>query len=347
MTTRQFDLAGLRLAVSTDTPRALVPLLSLIGEWEVSGDAQAEPQCRLTLERGPVEQSTPPGDVFFSGAIGDEGPFLLSGDASNWQLLLTGELHARFDGKKGTVDFTIAPACSGEALSIATSFALDHIFSAAGHVMVHAACIETPNGQGRLVLHAPSGTGKTTTALALVDRGYRLCTDDATVLTPTGDGPVAVRGVPRPIKVHRKTAKLFPWLEGMLTQEGWDENGEQWVQRDDLAASGCLAAADPRPVIAVFALRRSGRPMRLRAVDGAEALTEMIADNINLGSAGPVPGPRQAAGRRYSRMLASSARFVLDISGPPRQGRGTDRHGGKRLRRPQRRGAMRCTHRNA
>ncbi|WP_136659956.1 hypothetical protein [Nitratireductor sp. XY-223] len=315
MTTRQFDLAGLRLAVSTDTPRVLGPLLSLIGEWEVTADVAVEPQCRLTLVRGPVEQSTPPGDAFFSGTIGDEGPFHLSGDAANWQLLLPGELHARFDGNPGTVAFTIAPACRGETLSIATSFALDHILSAAGHVLVHAACVETPGG-GRLVLHAPSGTGKTTTALALVDRGFRLCTDDATVLTPTGDGPVAVRGVPRPIKVHRKTAKLFPWLEGMLTQEGWDENGEQWVQRDDLAASGCLAAADPRPVIAVIALRRSGRPMRLRAVDGAEALTEMIADNINLGSAGLFPGHDRRLDV-YSRMLASSARFVLDINGPP------------------------------
>ena len=316
MTRQHFDLAGLRLEVATDAPRMLVPLLSLIGEWEVPIEKGVDAQCRFSLIRGSVDASSLPADVFFHGMIGDQGPFELSGNADLWQVLSPDRLLARFDGRNGTVAFTVGPACNGETLSIATSYALDHILGAAGHVMVHAACLETPDGNGRLVLHAPSGTGKTTTALALTDAGYRLCTDDATILTPTADGRVLVRGVPRPIKVHRKTERLFSWLGAMTDPAKWDEHGEQWVSRKALASKGCLAPDDARPVVAVMALRRTGLPMQMTALNGADALTEIIEDNINLGSAGLFPGHEERLDI-YSRMLASAACYRLDINGPP------------------------------
>ncbi|MDA4846202.1 hypothetical protein [Hoeflea poritis] len=316
MTRQYFDLAGLRLEVTTDAPRILVPLLSLIGEWAVPFDENVAPQCRFSLVHGPVEASSPPADVFFHGMIGDEGPFQLSGNADCWHLLAPDRIRACFDRTNGTVEFTVGPACNGEILSIATSYALDHIVGAAGHVMVHAACIETPDGSGRLVLHAPSGTGKTTTALALVEAGYRLCTDDATILTPTADGQVLVRGVPRPIKVHRKTAGIFPWLGAMIKPENWDENEEQWVARKVLATKGCLAADDARPVISVIALRRSGLPMQLTELNGADAFGEIIADNIDLGAAGLFPGHEERLDI-YSRTLASCVCYRLDINGTP------------------------------
>ncbi|WP_419909223.1 hypothetical protein [Hoeflea sp.] len=315
MITRRYDLAGLLLEVSADAPNLLGSLLSLIGEWEVPV-SDDRPQCRFSLSRGPVAAALPPDGVFFAGAIGEDGPYEFAGDTTLWQILKPNELLARFDGIGGSVEFTLGATCTGETLSIVTSFALDHILSVAGHVMIHAACVELPGGKGRLVLHAPSGTGKTTTALSLVEKGYRLCTDDATILTPAGSGPVAVRGVPRPIKVHRRTAQLLPWLDSMVNADGWDENGEQWVSRKDLAQAGRLAGSEPMPVAAVVALRRSDRPMRVTTLSGAEALTEMMADNINLGSAGLFPWHDKRLDV-YSQTLASCARFRLEINGPP------------------------------
>jgi hypothetical protein len=59
--------------------------------------------------------------------------------------------------------------------------------------LLHAAALE--RGGRAFVLAGPSGAGKTTLTLALVDRGWRIATEEMVLIDPA----LAVRGLSRPI----------------------------------------------------------------------------------------------------------------------------------------------------
>ncbi len=73
-------------------------------------------------------------------------------------------------------------------------------------VVLHAAAVER---RGRtLVLAGAHGRGKSTLALALRLRGWRLLADDLVVVEPDG----AVQAVERPVRIKRGIAKALPEL---------------------------------------------------------------------------------------------------------------------------------------
>ncbi|MCY6382617.1 hypothetical protein [Hoeflea prorocentri] len=316
MKLRHFNLAGVGLEVSCKKQDLIAPLLSLIGPWEVPHAIAGGPDYRLSVTREDHVDEPDGETVFFRGHIAGDGPFHFAGCAQSWSIFTPDELVARFDVEGGRADYVVAPACQAATLSVAESFALDHVLSVNGHAMVHAACAETPDGTGRVILHAPSGTGKTTTSLAMVGEGWKLCTDDASVLSPEADGGVVVRGVPRAIKIHRKSAGMLPWLSQMLDGQAWDENGEQWVERPTLFDQGYLADDKPAPISAVIALRRTAGPMRLVKQDGVDAFTSIMEDNISLSSAGLFPGHEQRMDV-YSSALGQADCYLLEINGSP------------------------------
>lgn len=316
MSSRYFDLAGVRLALDCADETLIAPLMSLIGPWELRETISGAPDFHLCLK--PVDSIDEPGGetVFYRGPVADEGLFHFSSGASSWSIFAPDELLARFTVEQGAAVFLVAPGCRAATLSVAQSFALDQVLTANGHAMVHAACVETPNKAGRVILHASSGTGKTTTSLALVGAGWRLCTDDATVLSPNPPGSVIVRGVPRAIKIHRNSAGMLPWLSQMVDGRCWDEKDEQWMERSTLRDRGYLAQDAPAPLLAVIALRRTSGPMRLVEQDCVDAFTSIMDDNISLGSAGLFPGHEQRMDV-YSKALGQAGCYLLEINGRP------------------------------
>lgn len=193
----------------------------------------------------------------------------------------------------------------GSAVMLVTDAAL----MATGQHMVHAAClIEKRSGRAALVC-VPSGGGKTTTALALAHDGYSLMTDDASALIPDAARP-HVWGFPRPLKVHRRTAELLPWL-GTLP-DCWDENGEQGLPLEGLAGRIEVAAGrEPVELAAIFLLGpRSTGGHAIAPLPKSEMLFAIAHDNVAWRPAGLVP----RAIRRFNafaQMVAQVPTFVI------------------------------------
>ena len=105
--------------------------------------------------------------------------------------------------------------------------------------------------------------------------------DDATVLTPAEAG-VAPRvwGLPRALKVHRRTAAMLPQVGRLLGSE-WNAEDEQSVSRTALRS--VVEVLPPRPVpLAAFIVLgpRVAGEHRLRPIPKSDLLVHFASDNI-------------------------------------------------------------------
>ncbi|TGT17875.1 serine kinase, partial [Mesorhizobium sp. M3A.F.Ca.ET.174.01.1.1] len=73
---------------------------------------------------------------------------------------------------------------------------LDAALDAGGQHMLHTAGLTLPGRDALVLIHAPSGTGKSTTSLALASQGFGLCSDDVMILSAKA-GEVTAWGMPR------------------------------------------------------------------------------------------------------------------------------------------------------
>jgi hypothetical protein len=166
-----------------------------------------------------------------------------------------------------------------------------------------------PGERRCILIHAPSGTGKTTTTIGLIKDGFGLCSDDAAFLKARNDGFCAW-GFPSDLKVHQKTAAFAPWLAPAFTGE-WDAEGEQPMARAALAAYGRVEDYEPRPVAALFRLVRSaGDETEVVPIRRADILMSLAADNVFVGLTGLLPIQR----RRFDALARlAAAAPVLEI----------------------------------
>jgi hypothetical protein len=100
-------------------------------------------------------------------------------------LLRGGRQAGRFLVEAGTVTFERNSECDDAALA---RYFTDRVLAALLHhrglLVLHANAVET--SQGVIVIAGESGTGKSTTLAALLDRGCRMLSDDVTALRPGG-----------------------------------------------------------------------------------------------------------------------------------------------------------------
>ncbi len=183
-----------------------------------------------------------------------------------------------------------------------------------GRYLIHAAALVHPETGRAVLLSARSGGGKTTTTLALAHAGFALLTDDATILGFV-DGVPTVWGLPRSLKVHRRTAELLPWV-GPLPDR-WDDEGEQPVT---YAALGdrITVGRQGAPLGAIIELgARSNGAHRLRAQPRPAALVALAHENVAGRALGITPRARrrfEALGRAVSlaKTLTLSAGTELE-----------------------------------
>jgi hypothetical protein len=164
---------------------------------------------------------------------------------------------------------------------------LQSALAASGQRLIHAACLVERRSGRAVLICVPSGGGKTTTALALAHDGFALITDDAAVLVPDESRP-RVWGLPRPLKVHRVTAQLLPWI-GPLPDR-WDENGEQGVTLESLAGKIEVAPPEPVELGAMFELGpRSADGHKIAPLPKPDMLVGLAHDNVAFRAAGMLP----------------------------------------------------------
>jgi len=180
----------------------------------------------------------------------------------------------------------------------------------AGHCVVHAACLEKTirGGTGVLLVVAPSGTGKSTTALALTGAGWRLMGDDITVLTRTPAG-VRAWGFPRFCNVRRPTLGLLPWLAELplVPTSVAGTFALPLEHLGDRVSTGVPAPAEPAAIVCLE--RPNGEGHRLLPLDRAAALMHVAEENVQ-----PIEGAGDDVARRSFGMLAELVRTTPAFS---------------------------------
>ena len=124
-----------------------------------------------------------------------------SWDAAPGLFLLRGGRRAgRFLVEADAVTFERNPRCDDAALARHfTDQVLAAVLRHRGLLVLHANAVET--SAGVIVIGGESGTGKSTTLAALLDRGCRMLSDDVTALRP-GDAPGSVEVLPGAAQTH-------------------------------------------------------------------------------------------------------------------------------------------------
>lgn len=115
-------------------------------------------------------------------------------------LLRGGPRAGRFLVEGGTVAFERNPGCDDATLARCfTDQVLAALLRHNGLLVLHASAVAAPDGV--IVIGGESGTGKSTTLAALLDRGCRMVSDDVTALRP-GGAPGSVEVLPGAAQTH-------------------------------------------------------------------------------------------------------------------------------------------------
>lgn len=160
------------------------------------------------------------------------------------------------------------------------------VLSAENQQLVHAASLLDRTGKAVLFC-VRSGGGKTTTSLALARDGFALLTDDASVLKPMAGGFV-VWGLQRPLKVHRHTVEMLPWLPSL--HDEWDINGEKAYSLDSLTGFITIAPPVPAKLGAILLIgERSQTGHTVSRASKADVMIALAHDNVGVSSTGMAP----------------------------------------------------------
>lgn len=285
------------------------PLRALLNGLERDPAGAAPATWRL--EHGRPDIAGTQGLVLHEGQTETGSLFRLFESADALVLLCGSELRIEADRAGGTGRAIVAPGSERLLMGQAGVFMMAAALDSVGQQLVHAAALVRPGGTGAILLAAPSGAGKTTTALALAQQGFSLMSDDGAVLCP-GAGGVGIWGLPRRPKVHRATAALLPALASGLGGD-WDAAGEQPL---DLARISGLGVAPPGLVLPLEALvwlggRRAGGT-RCEPMARDVFLSGFAADNLNRGTTG-VPQHHLRRFVAMSRAVGHAPTYELQV----------------------------------
>jgi hypothetical protein len=278
-----FDLNGAALQITAEDGALLAPLLPYLRELKTEPGAHAD--FILSIGRNASQSPPDEAEVVFEGCL----PERVHGR------LLRNHAGASFLVVPGMLTLEIAPDARQARMAVqagdealiggsAGLYLIAAVLAASGQHLLHAAGLRLPGAQGgAMLLFAPSGAGKTTAALALALNGFGLLTDDAAVVAPRSGAcrePHRVWGLPRALKVHRRTAAMLPNIGAMLPDR-WNGDGEQVLTREALRSVADVCAARPLPLAAIGVLGpRASGPHAIRPIKRSEALVLLAADNV-------------------------------------------------------------------
>lgn len=249
-----------------------------------------------------------------------EGPILDEGDACFWQgpegrvLAFPGAISLTLSDKAREATIIVAPGAEERIVMTCGQLALQAALQAANQFLVHAAGLTLPDGRVALIF-GRSGAGKTTSTLALAAGGLGLCSDDAMACNVTGDRPTAW-GMPRSLKVHRRTAEMLPWVQPLLSGD-WSSEDERPVALSALRTTVSVESIAAREIAAVFILDRSGETTSLcEPVSKAEVLALAAADNVRSTRVGVPEGERELF-KRLGELMRAVPAYRLSAGSNP------------------------------
>lgn len=163
-----------------------------------------------------------------------------------------------------------------------------------GLVELHASCVA--RDQQGFVLIGPSRSGKSTLAMALIEAGFQLLSDDRVFLA-VKSGQLLAFGLSRPLKLRRDAAL---WFEQFRDGEPTDRQGEESVYYFEPSQHATQQAFQPcKPEVVLFLERQRATGFRMAGMDPADAKRCIEADVM-----AEAPGAMKTQQRAIDALLA-------------------------------------------
>ncbi|PTE10626.1 serine kinase [Mesorhizobium helmanticense] len=275
--------------------------------------ASVEPDFLIRIVETQSLAEAPCGSPAFDGEVPEDGRCRMIDNGDLIHLIFPGRQTVAIHAGEGWAEIRVRP--DTRITWTAWMLLLDAALDAGGQHMLHTAGLTLPGSDALVLIHAPSGTGKTTTSLALASQGFGLCSDDAMILNVVS-GKATAWGLPRAVKIHRKTAEMVPLVAPCLGPS-WDRNGEQAVALGRLGEIMRIEDSSIRPVAALLHLARSADGQtRLLAMARTDAMVALAADNVRTGMTGLLPLQKHRLAT-IARLVSTVPTFTLEVGPTP------------------------------
>lgn len=311
-TTFCYDLQGQVISISASRADLWPSFDLLLGTLRVSGPV--EPDFRVDIVETRELQESPAGKLAFDGEVPEDGHCRLIDGGGTVHLVFPGLQTVSINADGGWAEIRVHP--DAEVKWTVLMMVLDAALDAGDQHMLHTAGLTLPGREALVLIHAPSGTGKSTTSLALASQGFGLCSDDAMILKVLAGGGITAWGLPRKVKVHRHTAAMLPFVAPCLGDK-WDANGEQAVSLERLAEIIRIEETVGRPVAALFHLARSADAQtRLVPMTRTDAMVALATDNVRTGMTGLLPAQKRRMAT-IATLVKAVPTFTLEVGANP------------------------------
>lgn len=307
-----YDLKGQVISISASRADLWPSFDLMLGTLRVA--EPVEPAFRVNIVETSALQESPAGNLAFDGEVPEEGHCRMIDGDGIVHLIFPGLQTASINADKGWAEIRVHPDAKVKWTLL--MMVLDAALDAGGQHMLHTAGLTLPGREALVLVHAPSGTGKSTTSLALASQGFGLCSDDVMILKLASDGGITAWGLPRKVKVHRNTAAMLPFVAPCLGDK-WDTNGEQAVSLERLAEIIRIEETVDRPVVALLHLARSADAQtRLVPMARTDAMVALAADNVRTGMTGLLPAQRRRMAT-IAMLVKALPTFTLEVGANP------------------------------
>lgn len=311
-TTVCYDLQGQVISISASRADLWPSFDLLLGTLRVSGPV--EPDFRVDIVETRELPESPAGKLAFDGEVPEDGHCRLIDGGGTVHLVFPGLQTVSINADGGWAEIRVHP--DAKVKWTVLMMVLDAALDAGDQHMLHTAGLTLPGREALVLIHAPSGTGKSTTSLALASQGFGLCSDDAMILKVLAGGGITAWGLPRKVKVHRHTAAMLPFVAPCLGDK-WDANGEQAVSLERLAEIIRIEETVGRPVAALFHLARSADAQtRLVPMTRTDAMVALATDNVRTGMTGLLPAQKRRMAT-IATLVKAVPTFTLEVGANP------------------------------
>jgi HprK-related kinase B len=197
-----------------------------------------------------------------------------------------------------------------------------------GHVLLHASAVAW---NGRVAaLAGPPGAGKSTSALHLVEAGYRFVSNDRLLVHPQPRVVEAV-GYPKMPRVNPGTLVHHPRLVALLSDDErrrytalapdalWDLEEKRDVDLEAAYGPGTVELSGNLQALVLLKWSRGGQGLSVRRLEAAEALANLPLFYKDLGAFDlDRPARRDGQVERLSRFAELLGRVtVVEVTGAP------------------------------
>jgi len=311
-TTFHYDLRGQVISISASRAELWPGFDLMLGTLRV--DEPAEPGFRIAVVETTALQESPAGKLAFDGEVPEDGHCRLIDGGGIVHLIFPGLQSVSINADGGWAEIRVHPDAKVKWTLL--MMVLDAALDAGDQHMLHTAGLTLPGSDALVLIHAPSGTGKSTTSLALASQGFGLCSDDVMILKVAADSGTTAWGLPRKAKIHRNTAAMLPFVAPCLGDK-WDVNGEQGVSLERLAEIIRIEETADRPVAGLLHLARSADAQtRLVPMARTDAMVALAADNVRTGMTGLLPSQKRRMAA-IATLVKTVPTFTLEVGARP------------------------------